>query len=100
MDYGTCIMNDNELIIYQFESIDSDPDNMGEEILVLPHADSLDVRSYRASLFDDAEEVIKFINHQELCMKRNYDYYFKVHAYKIVREHYIQLYYTSHVSNS
>ncbi|WP_150274150.1 hypothetical protein [Paenibacillus tepidiphilus] len=97
MNFGTCIV-DSRLLILEFNS--SNPEDMGTLVLSLPEADSVDVRSYRASMFDDAEDVMKFIHDNRERTKRNYNYYFQVHAYKIIREHYIQLYYTSHVSNS
>lgn len=100
MYYGSCI-GDGRLEIFLFDS--SDPDDMGKIVLSLPEADSVDIFNIRRSqsiVLDSAEDVMKFINEKKYRSKHNYHYDFWTVAYKIIREHYIELYYMIHISGS
>lgn len=97
MFLGTCL-NGTNYEVYEFD--EADPEDMGKLVLTLRDADSMDVRTYHSKTFDTVEDLMEFIYENRRSEKRRYDFYFQLHAYKIIREHYIQLYYSWHVSSS
>ncbi|WP_059040656.1 hypothetical protein [Paenibacillus rubinfantis] len=50
--------------------------------------------------FDTIEEVMAFIRKEREYFRHSMHQYFLLHAYEIVDEHYIRIYYNVHSSNS
>jgi len=93
--YGTSI-EEGKFIITAFYS--DNLEEMGEDVLILSHYSQVNIDRCYEETFDDEEGLMNFIAEKKRQEQRNMYYYFISVAYEIIDEHFIKLYYNTHVS--
>ncbi|MCY9594142.1 hypothetical protein PC41400_14625 [Paenibacillus chitinolyticus] len=67
-------------------------------VISLRDATKIDTRKSQTKIFDDADDLIEFINERTAAADKMNSVYFSPRAYEIIDEHYIKLYHEMVVS--
>lgn len=89
--YEMEISSDNKLKVYNSKD---------KLVLSLSHASDMNVKNSHSQTFDEIDDMMSFIEQMSKQEQNNIAYHFSPVAYEIINEHYIKLYYNSHVSNA
>lgn len=99
--YGSNITEKGNLEIIKYIHDESKgKDTITKTVLTLREANSANVKNARSRIFDDEDELMDFINDQKRRERFSPYISFLMEGYKIVDDHFIQLFYNTHASNS
>ncbi|WP_372011346.1 hypothetical protein NBRC13296_12300 [Paenibacillus chitinolyticus] len=84
--------------INKYGDLDVIDEDNGSVFMSISGCSNTDVRRCRSIIFDDADELVHFIQNEKACTDKTYYQFFSACAYEIINENYIKLYYEIVVS--